>query len=123
MAKEHGFFDELVGDDLAEKTVKYSGREKTIYVRKLSGADRLKLSAGQKFRFGHNVEQTQTHVELRDIELRKQMMVQFCICKDEHGNRAYSKIEEVQKLPDSLINDLAALAEEVNREDLPAGKG
>lgn len=93
------------------KTIKVNGEEVRVYVRLISAGEQQQLLIGQKVTGGTGGAAVE--IDLQLSESAKHKMVAFAIC-DEDGKRKFANANEVAKLPAQLVNQLFAVAKQVN---------
>ena len=107
-----------------ERTVKWDGEEKTVFVRRITAAERVQLVQGQKVstkaKRAHGEKdadsETEIEVDLGAQEGTKQKLVFFAICKED-GSKLFSSHRDVGRLPGGLVNALFKVASEVNKDE------
>lgn len=114
------YFEDLVSNEPVERTVEHDGKSKTVWFRKINAGERLKLARGQRVTLGDQ-NTSKTEIDIGDLTTRQHMLVQFSVV-DENGKNVFQNVTDVQKLPNQLVDKLYQFAEDVNREELPAGK-
>lgn len=110
-----GYFDELTeGDVPVARTVTYRGKEKQVWFRRITGAERLALTKGQMLKVGDG--KGSTELDLGMMNANRHLLVRFS-CVTEEGKQVFNGLPEVQKLPAALVDELANHAQSVNDGD------
>src|SRR5688572_23369207 len=108
------YFAELLeSEGPVARTIKRAGKEQTAYFRRITAAERIKLSKGKRVVVG---ETNTMDVDIGDLLSNRHQLVQFATVKED-GSQVFRKLDDVQVLPDWLVNQLAQFADEVNKED------
>lgn len=102
------------------RVINVAGIEKTIFVKRISAGDRLKLTPGNKIAINAGVS-SGAEFSLQDLIQKQHLLVSLAIT-DEKGKTLFQNAEAVAKLPDALIKELYKCAEDVNREADEVGK-
>lgn len=102
------------------RVINVAGIEKTIFIKRISAGDRLKLTPGNKIAISGGVS-SGAEFSLQDL-IQKQHVLVWLSVVDEKGKPLFQNAEAVAKLPDALIKELYKCAEDVNREVDEAGK-
>lgn len=92
------------------RTITVNGEDATFYVRQITAGEQQQLLIGQKVTGGAGGASVE--IDLQLSEKAKHMMVRFAIC-DADGKRVFAD-GEVAKLPARLVDQLFAIAKEVN---------
>jgi hypothetical protein len=116
------YYEDLVDTAPVARELKYRGKTKTVYFRRLDAGQRLKLVAGQKMAFGADGQRGSMEMDMGEISRNRHQLVQFTNVS-EVGAPIFNTLDEVQALPDSLVSALAQLADEVNKDEDAAPKG
>jgi hypothetical protein len=95
----------------AARTVTVDGEDVRVYVRQITAGEQQQLLIGQKVTGGAGGASVE--IDLQLSEKAKHMMVRFAIC-DDAGKRVFAADAEVAKLPARLVDQLFAVAKEVN---------
>lgn len=101
------------------RLIKWDGKEQEFWFKRITGAQRMQLTSGQRISVGR--DSNQMEVDLGDVTRRQHMLVHFSVC-NETGERQFRTLEDVKALPSTAIALLFRAAEEVNKEDEDAGK-
>lgn len=106
------------------REITYNGQTKTVWFKRITGGERLKLNRGQMMTAsggGGERSQASMQMDLGDVTERKLMLIAFSNC-DEDGNKIFRNAEQVRDLEDPLIEALHKHAAEINNEDGDEGK-
>lgn len=113
------FYSELLDDAPVAREVKHNGKTKTVFFRRLTAGERMKLVAGQRMQMGEGKRAME--LDLGEVTRNRHMLVQFCNVTED-GKQVFSRLADVQALPEWLVDQLSAHADEVNRDETDAGK-
>ena len=113
-------FAAYIDDTPKEKTITYGGKDIPVLFRRLTGAERLQLTAGQKGSMGAGGANWE--FDMGDQLSRNQTLVQLSLC-DEAGDKVYKSLKQLREDPGDLTNALITVALEALSEfDADAGK-
>lgn len=121
MSNGKAFFADLLTETPVERTLTYGGVSKKVYFRRINGAERLALTSSQKFLVGGEGSKPTMEMSLQDALRKNQQLVQMASV-DQDGKKLFKNLDEVQAMPAQLVEAIAKLAEEVNREVEEVGK-
>lgn len=112
------FADLLENEGPQAREIVRGDKKQTVYFRRITGAERVKLTKGKRVQVGdHNT----MDVDMGDLLVNRHQLVQFSTVT-ESGVQVFRRIEDVQAQPDWLVNQLAKFADEVNKDEDEAGK-
>lgn len=115
------YYSDLIDTAPVARELKYRGKKKTVYFRRVDAGQRLKLVAGQKMAFGGDGKRGSIEMDMGDISRNRHQLVHFTNVTED-GAQVFKSLAEVQSLPDSLVAALALLADEVNKDEEDAPK-
>lgn len=119
MSPKNDYFADLLEDDGPQpKEIERGGKKKTVYFRRITGAERIKLLAGKRVNVG---DKNTMDLDLADVLRNRHQLVHFSACRQD-GSPLFQTLEEVQALPDWLLNAMAEHADAVNKDEDEAGK-
>ena len=119
MSPQNDYFADLLESDAPQaRPIEHAGKTKTVYFRRITGAERVKLLAGKRVNVG---DCNTMDLDLADVLRNRHQLVQFSACQED-GKPLFKSLEEVQALPDWLLTALAEHADDVNKDEDTAGK-
>jgi hypothetical protein len=114
------FADLLEAEQPQSRTISRDGKEQTVYFRRITAAERVKLLRGQRVHVGGENKNTMD-LDIGDLAMNRHLLVLYSTVKED-GKQVFRNIEAVQALPDWLVSQLAKFADEVNKDEDEAGK-
>ena len=110
-------FSEILADDgPVAREIKRGAKSSTVYIRRLTAGERLKLAGNQKMTFGGDGKRGSMEMSLAEMAKNRHQMVQFCTVTED-GKQAFKSLDDVQSKPDWLIAALHDHAQEVNSDE------
>ena len=102
------------------RELQVNGVYKTVWFRRISAAERIKLNAGVKFK-GTSDGGATFEMDQGDNLRRAHLMVHFSVV-NEDGTKVFRTVEQVGDIPEPVYLALSKAAAEVNAEDTNEGK-
>ncbi|MEJ7746056.1 MAG: hypothetical protein WKF61_04740 [Luteimonas sp.] len=113
------YFSDIRGEDApAVREVKFNGKSRKVYFKRITAGERVQLVSGQKVQIG---TKSTMEMDMGDLLKNRHLLVRFSAC-DEQGTLLFDSVAEVSAEPDWLVNQLAAHADAVNKDDDEPGK-
>lgn len=115
------FFADLLDNEAPiAREITRGDKIKVVHFRRLTAGERMKLVSGQRMTFGDGKRGTM-EMDLGDVSKNRHQLVAFCVVTEE-GRQVFKDVREVQSQPEWLVTQLAEIADEINKDDEPAGK-
>lgn len=115
------YYASLMSDGPAERAISVNGKRMTIYVRKITGAERIKINGDQTFRRGGDGG-AEVVMNLGEVMARTHRMI-FYANVTADGDRIFKNAEEVgQVLEGPILDAVYRECNDYNAEDPNEGK-
>lgn len=109
MAYEH-----LIQNGPTEATLRYKGKEETVFFRRLTAGESMRVKRGQKGTM--KAGESSFEVDFGDLDARNHLILSFSNVTAD-GKQVFRNEGEVAKLPDDLVEALIAARGEAIKED------
>lgn len=111
------FYKDLIGNNVIEKELSYRGIKRVVFFKPLTAGQRVDISRGQRINVGGSkAAENGLEIDAGETLLRTHKFLAFCNVTAD-GKQIFKGVKEVGELPEDLVNELNALANEALNDE------